>query len=173
MPAIHVCSLARLPEIVTQAGAAHVVTLINSGTPVALPPTVHPDRHVKIFISDIVQTMDGHILAAADHVERLIGYMRAWDRSAPVVIHCWAGVSRSTAAAFASACALLAVRAVLVLAREIRRLSPTATPNARIVALADDMLNRRGRMVDAVAAIGRGEECFEGVPFRLDIGRAA
>jgi len=33
----------------------------------------------------------------------------------------------------------------------------------------DDLLGRKGRMVDAIAAIGRGEDCFEGAPFALDI----
>ena len=36
----------------------------------------------------------------------------------------------------------------------MRRAAPHASPNRRIVALADDMLGRRGRMVDAVAAMG-------------------
>ena len=55
-------------------------------------------------------------------------------------------------------------------AQKLRALSPTATPNARIVAIADDLLGRGGRMVRAIGAIGRGQDCYEGVPFALDIG---
>jgi predicted protein tyrosine phosphatase len=95
--------------------------------------------------------------------------VRSWDRAAPLVIHCYAGVSRSTAGAFVSACALNPRRAEAEIARDIRRLSPTATPNARIVALADQMLGRDGRMVTAIEAIGRGVECYEGHPFHLDL----
>ena len=56
-------------------------------------------------------------------------------------------------------------------ARQIRDRSPTATPNARIVELADRILAREGRMVRAIEAIGRGVdvETWDGVPFRLDL----
>ncbi len=51
----------------------------------------------------------------------------------------------------------------------MRAASPTATPNGRLVALADMALGRKGRMTGAIAAIGRGEECFEGTPFTLEL----
>jgi predicted protein tyrosine phosphatase len=37
------------------------------------------------------------------------------------------------------------------------------------VALADDALDRGGRMIAAIMEIGRGEECFEGTPFTLEL----
>jgi predicted protein tyrosine phosphatase len=85
------------------------------------------------------------------------------------VVHCWAGISRSTAAAFVVACTLNPERDERDIAWAIRRASPTATPNIRIVALADEMLEREGRMVAAIEAIGRGHVAGEGVPFRLDL----
>ena len=36
----------------------------------------------------------------------------------------------------------------------MRRAARHASPNRRIVALADDIMGRRGRMADAVAAMG-------------------
>jgi hypothetical protein len=48
-------------------------------------------------------------------------------------------------------------------------MSPTATPNRRLVALADRRLGREGRMAAAIAAIGRGADCFEGAPFALEL----
>jgi hypothetical protein len=53
--------------------------------------------------------------------------------------------------------------------RELRRASATATPNSRLVALADRMLGRDGRMVAAIDAIGRGEIAYEADPFRLEL----
>ena len=86
-----------------------------------------------------------------------------------MVIHCFAGVSRSTAAAFIAACALNPRRDEFEVARVLRAASPTATPNARLVALADEALERRGRMTAAIMEIGHGEECFEGTPFTLEL----
>ena len=84
-----------------------------------------------------------------------------------MVVHCFAGISRSTGAAFTAACALNPKRDEAEIARAIRSASPTAQPNARIVGIADRLLNRNGRMVRAVEALGPGPIASEGEPFRL------
>ncbi|MDE2365166.1 MAG: dual specificity protein phosphatase family protein [Hyphomicrobiales bacterium] len=169
MTALYVCPLSRIDEIATASNARSLVTLINVGTPVARPACIAADRHLFISMSDVTTPMQGHIAPAQDHVAALLDFVRAWDRAHPVLIHCWAGVSRSTAAAFVAACALAPQRDEAEIAEAIRAASPTATPNARFVAVADDMLRRDGRMNAAVAAIGRGVDCFEGVPFSLAV----
>jgi predicted protein tyrosine phosphatase len=118
-------------------------------------------------VSDIVEPLDGHVLPGQEHVGQLLPFVRAWDREKPLVFHCWAGISRSTAAAFITACALRPERDERALAQALRAASPSATPNRRLVALADSILGRQGRMVDAVDRIGRGAEACEGTPFTL------
>ena len=169
MARIHVCSLAKVPETVRATGARTLVTLIDRGTPVPRPSEIVPERHLLVAISDIVAEVDGHILPSNAHVGELLDFVRQWDRADPMVIHCWAGVSRSTAAAFIAACALSPHRDENEIAQAIRRNSPTATPNARLVAIADAMLLREGRMAAAVEQIGRGYDCYEGVPFALEL----
>ncbi|KMO42038.1 protein tyrosine phosphatase [Methylobacterium variabile] len=169
MPRLHVCALSRLPETVETSGARHVVTLINVGTPVTRPPSISETDHLFVGVSDITDALDGHVLPDEEHVRRLLAFVRAWDRAQPLVIHCYAGISRSTAAAFITACALRPDRDEAEIARELREASPSATPNRRLVAVADAMLGRDGRMVAAAAAIGRGADAFEGEPFCLAI----
>ena len=48
---------------------------------------------------------------------------------------------------------------------------PAATPNPLMVQLADDMLNRGGRMVDAVRAIGPGTYTYPNPPYELTVRR--
>ena len=169
MSRIHVCPLSQVPSIVKAVGARSLVTLINQDTPVVRPREIAPDRHLFIAVSDIVAATDGHIVPAETHVDDLLGFVRQWDRAEPLLIHCYAGVSRSTAAAFIAACALNPERQEEEIARAIRRHSPTATPNAKLVAIADAILGRSGRMTAAVEKIGQGHSCFEGVPFALDL----
>jgi predicted protein tyrosine phosphatase len=166
---IHVCSLARLHATVEQTGARRVVTLMRDVELVRRPPTIEHADHLLLRLDDISEPIYGYTVPGEEHVAELLTFVRSWDRAAPLVIHCYAGVSRSTAGAFVSACALNPRRPETEIARDIRRLSPTATPNIRIVTLADRMLGREGRMVAAVEAIGRGIECYEGHPFRLDL----
>ena len=167
MPTLHVCSLARLHDTVRDTGASHLVTLITAGTPVERPAAIAAGRHLFVGVSDIVEPLDGHVLPGQEHVEQLLPFVRAWDREKPLVFHCWAGISRSTAAAFITACALRPERDERALAQALRAASPCATPNRRLVALADEILGRQGRMVDAVDRIGRGTEACEGTPFTL------
>jgi predicted protein tyrosine phosphatase len=169
MPFLQVCSLARLHATVDATGASHVLTLINAQTPVTRPPSIPADRHLYIAMSDIVEPLDGHITPGEQHVRQLLGFVRGWDQSNPMIVHCYAGVSRSTAAALITACALNPERSEDETAQLIRERSPTATPNLRLVAEADRILKREGRLLRAAERIGRGVDCFEGVSFRLEV----
>ncbi len=169
MPSVHVCALSKISHRAKEIGAKSLVTLINVGTPVTRPEVIAPERHLFIGMSDILTDQEGHILPGEAHVRELLEFVQAWDRAQPLLIHCYAGVSRSTAAAFVSLCALQPQRDEAELAQLIRERSPTATPNLKFVQHADKILGRGGKMVSAIEAIGRGAECFEGVPFGIEI----
>jgi len=166
---IHVCSLSRLHETVEATGARHVVTLLKDVDIVQRPGGISQENHLILGMDDITLPLEGYIAPADEHVARLIAFVRGWDRAAPLVVHCYAGISRSTAGAYVAACALNPQRDERAIARTLRLASPTATPNARIVALADRALGRDGRMTTAIEEIGRGTMAFEGDPFRLDL----
>jgi predicted protein tyrosine phosphatase len=166
---IHVCSLARLHETVEGTGALHVITLLKQTDRVERPRSVAEANHLILGMDDIAAPMDGYIIPGEEHVTRLIDFVRGWDRTAPLVVHCFAGISRSTAGAYVAACVLNPRRDEWAIARALRRASVTATPNPRIVSLADRMLGRDGRMVAAIDSIGRGEMAYEADPFRLDL----
>ncbi|KPL52055.1 hypothetical protein ABB55_07285 [Prosthecomicrobium hirschii] len=167
MPAIHVCSLNRLARTVEAIGASHVATLINAGTPVQRPARIAAENHLFLGFNDITEPTEGLLPPGEEHVRDLLRFVGDWDRARPMVIHCWAGISRSTAGAFIAMCSLHPEADEADIARDIRTRSPSATPNIRLVRLADDLLGRQGRMVSAVEAIGRGREAFEGHPFSL------
>ena len=166
---IHVCSLARLHQTVDSVGARHVITLMRDIDKVVRPKSIVEANHLLLSMDDIAQPLDGYEMPGEAHVTRLIEFVTGWDRAAPMVVHCYAGISRSTAAAFTAACALNPKRDEAEIAQALRRASPIASPNVRIVALADAALGRKGRMVRAIEGIGAGESAFEGNPFRLDL----
>jgi len=166
---IHVCSLSRLYATVDETGAKHIVTLLRLIDRVQRPTHIAPENHLVLAVDDITVPMEGYTAPAHDHVQRLIDFVGAWDRSAPMVMHCFAGISRSTAGAYVAACALNPQRDEQQIAWDIRRASRTAQPNVRIVSIADRLLKRDGRMVRAIETIGPGHAATEGDPFRLDI----
>jgi predicted protein tyrosine phosphatase len=166
---IHVCSLARLEETVEQTGARHIVSLIGDEARLARPSCIAPENHLWLRLHDISMPLDGYIMPGEEHVSGLLDFVRGWDQRAPLIVHCYMGISRSTASAYATVCALNPARDEASIAQALRRASATATPNARIVSLADRLLGRDGRMIAAIEQIGRGDLTAEAVPFRLDL----
>ncbi|ESX50375.1 tyrosine phosphatase family protein [Mesorhizobium sp. C416B] len=166
---IHVCSLAKLEETVARSRAEHVLSLLAAGTEVTRPASISRENHLHLVMHDIAMAQDGMTMPGEDHVRNLLGFARRWDRAKPMVVHCYAGISRSTASAYIIAAALAPKRDEAELALSLRTLSPSATPNPRLIAVADALLGRQGRMIEAIEAIGRGADAFEGTPFVLKI----
>ncbi len=125
---IHVCSLARLHSTIVDTGARHVVTLLGVEDEVVLPAGVPVGNHLRLQVHDITDPMDGYVTPQIEHVERLLHFVQRWRRDAPMVIHCYAGISRSTAAAFATVCALNPERDEQLIAQALRQASHNGLP---------------------------------------------
>jgi predicted protein tyrosine phosphatase len=179
MPRIHVCALSKIDENLERTGATHLMSLIGHKLDFTRPARISQQNYLRVKVSDIVpqedgcrtpeHQRDGHILPEHTHVHDIINFVREWERQTPMLIHCYAGVSRSTAAAYIAMLVLQPELDDMQLALELRALSPTATPNPHIIALADAILEREGRMIAAIKSIGRGADCFEGVEFGFGV----
>jgi len=150
-------------------GASHVLTVMANVAQVQRPESVLEANHLRVQMDDITEQMDGFLAPSDTHVEQVLNFVRGWDRNAPLVVHCYAGISRSTASAFAAACMLNPHRDEISIARQIRAASPIASPNRLIVSLADRALGREGRMLRALDEMGPGSMLVEGRPFRVDL----
>ncbi|MCL7997406.1 tyrosine phosphatase family protein [Brucella sp. 21LCYQ03] len=165
MAYIVVSPLSKLEAQIALHEPSHIVTLSSHALP-ALPGAA---ERLSLLFNDITEPRDGLTMPDESHVRALLEFAMKWDRAKPLLIHCYAGVSRSTASAYIVALALNPTLDETELAQKLRALSPSATPNIRLIALADDMLGRDGRMVAAIKAIGRGQEAFEGEVFNLPV----
>ena len=166
---IIVCGLSRAQEQIDLHMAQSVIGILG-------PETAHPtyrgivaSQHLKLTFNDINAEAEGMKAASADDVDLLLNFISAWDKKFPMIIHCWAGISRSTATAFAALCLLHPHEDEMKLAQKLRLASPSATPNRLITKHVDDRLGRQGRMLRAVESIGRGANAYEGVPFILSV----
>jgi len=166
---LHVCSLAALPDTVKATGASHILTVMANVDQVQRPASVLEVNLLLVTMADTTESMDGFVAPSDQHIEKVLNFVRSWDRSAPMVVHCYAGISRSTASAFAAACALNPHRDEIAIARQIRAAAPIAQPNRLIVSLADKALGRDGRMLRALDEMGPGSMTVEGRPFRVDL----
>ncbi len=164
---VHVCPLRLVPEILKRTDAQHLVSAINADLMPMTPEAIAADRHLKLGMHDIVEPRPGLVCPGPEHISELLEFVHSWDRREPMLIHCYAGISRSTAAAFIALCALNPDASEDLIASRLRLSSETACPNRLFIALADKMLGRDGRMITAVGRMGRGTPADECSPFGL------
>ena len=163
--AIWISSLALAPDIVGKVRPSRVVSLLSPYDTFPTFAGLGDGCHLQVPIHDITQDVGDWRAPGAQDAERLIRFVETWDRSAPMLIHCWAGISRSTASAFITACVHNPSTDEGEIAEALRAASPTAFPNPRLIAHADAMLGRNGRMARAIAGIGKGQLAEEAQPF--------
>jgi predicted protein tyrosine phosphatase len=147
---IHVCGLRRMPERILEIKAAHLISVIEMYQTPETPASIHPTRHLKLQMDDITEAQSGMTLPSMDHVTELLAFVDSWDRQSPMLIHCFAGMSRSTAAAFIALCVLHPEASEERIAQALRKASDTAVPNRLLVRLGDLALGRNGKMINAV-----------------------
>ena len=164
--AIHVAPLSAVHEVARKLPSYDLLTLLSPDTETNALAALTPRRRLHLVFHDIVEARDGLIMPDAALIDSVLDFGRARADEAPLLIHCWAGISRSSAAAYILACDRHPGRESEI-AEALRARAPFATPNRLMVALADDLLGCNGAMVDAIARIGRGAEAFEGMPYRL------
>ena len=170
MPLIYVCPKSIVPEAARDLRPSHLITLLDPADDMPTPEEVSGHRHLRLGMHDVtVPSLDHHAPPDEMHVRELIAFAQGWDRRQPMLIHCWAGISRSTASAFTIACMLNEAGREEGTALLLRARAPHAQPNRRLVAIADDILARQGRMVDAIDAMGPAKIVFEGVLFSLPL----
>ena len=163
-----VCPMRLLPALVAETGARDVVSVVNAHLMPPTPPGIAPDHHLKLALSDHGEPTSGERHPAVAPMATLIAFARAWDRQHPIIVHCFSGLTRSTATAFIILCALNETVPAPLIALRLRSLSDTAAPNLVMVAVADQLLGRKGTMSGAIETIGPGQPAAEGRPFVLE-----
>ncbi|RFB96892.1 protein tyrosine phosphatase [Rhizobium leguminosarum bv. trifolii] len=174
MSFIVVSPLSRIAEMAVRHKARDMISLIAKEQAFHRPGVIAANRHLTLAMNDITFKGTGGLVAPDEtHVQGIIDFAASWRQETPLLIHCWMGVSRSPAAALIAALSLAPDQSDEQLADRLRAASPFATPNARLIEIGDALLNRGGRLVAAVRAIGRGADADGNAPFVLTIGDAA
>ena len=176
----------------------HVLSILDPGWPDPEAEfAAYTGRHRRLTLRfhDIIEDLPDHEPPVPGHVEALLrlgadlddehgtegtGGAEAGEALRHLLVHCHAGISRSTAALAILLARKLPGEEAAVFAR-VREIRPQAWPNSRMVAFADRQLGSGGRLVAALRdhyrhqlqarpelaagmrAIGRGAEVPDGV----------
>jgi predicted protein tyrosine phosphatase len=153
---ITICGIAELDQH-CEVGVTHVLSILDPDWPEpAAFLAFAPHRRLELRFHDLLARQSAQsLLPEAEHVAQLLAFGRAAMAAGPaahVLIHCHAGVSRSTAAAALLLAQAAPDRPAPEIFTEIARLRPRAWPNLRLLELGDPMLGRGGALVAGVAA---------------------
>lgn len=169
MPKIIITPLSRLEQTIRDHNPSHLITLLSPEHMIETPQGLHPDRHLRLGVNDIADPLLGEAPPQNDHIQSLLEFGRMWEATAPLVVHCWAGISRSTAASFILMCDRLDHVRETEIADALRKRARHANPNRLMIRLADEALGRAGRMTHAVEFMGPSTLTNEGAPVHFPL----
>jgi predicted protein tyrosine phosphatase len=136
-------------------GVTHVLSLLDPGWPEPEAFTAYDAHHrTTLHFHDAVVASPALVLPQASHVAAILEFGNALHQTgeeAHPLVHCHAGLSRSTAA-----------MAILIAQREpeldeiqifarLRSIRPRSWPNSLMIRFADEALKRKGQLVSALA----------------------
>jgi predicted protein tyrosine phosphatase len=134
-----------------EAGITHVLSILDPGwpEPEALG-AFDGGRRLELRFHDVIEPQPAAILPESRDVEQLLAFGRDLKeaREAHLLIHCHAGVSRSTAAAILILAQTRPDRPAEEALFTVVRMRPRAWPNLRMLELGDALLGRRGEIVE-------------------------
>ncbi len=107
---------------------------------------------------DAIEGLPGQILPQRAHVEEILSFgaglkAAAEGAGAHLLVHCHAGISRSTAAMTTLLAQLSPERSADDILQHVVDIRAKAWPNLRMIESADDLLNRKGTLVAASARL--------------------
>jgi len=165
---IHVTSLSGLADLAASLGPVDLLTLLSPSAEPRDWDGLARGHHLQLAFHDIVVPTPGLIAPDGDTMQAILDFGREGGAERPMLIHCWAGISRSSAAAYVIACERNPGFENEI-ADELRQRSPLVTPNSLMVQISDELLGRNGAMTAAITRIGRGADAFEGAPYQLPL----
>ena len=136
-------------------GVSHVLSILDPDIPEPSAFGAY-DEHERLELRfhDIIEDVAGMIPPRPGDVERVLQFGRSLLSEPPtsthLLVHCHAGVSRSTASMILMLAQARPDRPAEEAMAQVRRIRPQAWPNLRIIEIGDAMLGRGGDIVSAV-----------------------
>lgn len=154
-PKLTICSVAELSRL-DLARFTHVISIWD---PLATGQSTHERRIRRRFTNstrihfayfdDVVASLPNRQAASLEQIREILAFSAAFPPRASVLIHCWAGISRSTAVGYAILCQAAGPGMEKDCAVRLQQIRPRALPNLHIITLAELVLGRNGTMFAA------------------------
>jgi predicted protein tyrosine phosphatase len=152
--ALTICGLEELDYHSAQ-GVTHVLSILDPEWP---EPDAFwafdPHLRTTLHFHDAIEPGPDIVLPQKTDIEAILAFGRdAGDYLRHLLIHCHAGISRSTAAMAMILAQAFPREQEEAIVHRLMRIRPQAWPNSRMIELADELLGREGRLSAAISRI--------------------
>jgi len=154
-----ICGLQELDEHSARS-VTHVLSILDPGWP---EPeaffTYDPHRRTTLHFHDEIEPAPGIELPRREHMEQILAFGRSLQRDlaerpdAHLLVHCHAGISRSTAAMTALLAQADSSLDEDTIFERVLAVRPKAWPNSLMIGFADELLSRGGRLTRAMGQL--------------------
>ena len=143
-PVLTVCGLEELDDH-SDRGVSHVLSILDPGWP---EPEAFwafdPHKRTTLHFHDDIEPGHGVILPQRAHVETILAFGReVGEDLRHLLIHCHAGISRSTAAMTMILAQAFPQESDDAIVARLVKIRPQAWPNSRLIGFADESLGRK------------------------------
>jgi predicted protein tyrosine phosphatase len=150
---IAVRGIQELPDM-ADAGVTHVLSILDPEWPVpdAFAAYAAHER-LELRFHDVIEDTPGLIAPAEHHVAELLAFGRTLDAEPDgghLLVHCHAGISRSTASMILMILQARPALSAREVAQGVLAIREKAWPNLRLIEMGERALGREGEIVDAV-----------------------
>ena len=152
-PAFAICGL---DELIGHQGrgATHILSILDPEWPDPEAFLAYdPHFRATLRFHDAIEPDRDILLPQKSDVEAILSFGRDAAEAGGLLIHCHAGISRSTAATLMILAQARPDEPEDELADRLLQTRPQAWPNSRMITFADELLDRDGRLIAATAGI--------------------
>ena len=156
-PAFSVLTICGLDELERHSarGVTHVLSILDPGWPEPPPfAAFEPHRRETLYFDDAIEPSARMVLPERSDIEKILAFgSELGDDLGHLLIHCHAGISRSTAAMTMILAQAFPGEDEGAIVERLLQVRPQAWPNSLMIGFADELLGRGGRLTKAVNEI--------------------
>lgn len=142
----------------------HLISINSTRGPVPKGLETYAGNKLVLRFDDIIWPTNGQsnfVSPSRAHVVQIVEFARSIDKG-HLLVHCRAGISRSTAATLIVLATRMGPDYADQIEEQVRRMRPVVRPNDLMLELADDVLGWNGMLADMGGWSGEDEFLYGG-----------
>jgi len=165
---IIISPLSLASKMIEKYNVNYIISILSPGESFPVFNDIKNTNHLKLSFNDITCQKKNLIEPALYHVENILNFSKKCSKNETLLIHCYAGISRSTAVALILYSYYKKDIKADFIAKKFRSLSPFANPNSLLLKLGDHLIGNNNVLTECHGLLKKPKLTYENKPFVLN-----